>query len=292
MESIAFLIVWIWAIFTIGVSFYNIARVYFALYPVFIHYTFEEQFEWYNGLNKNKAIIIITYSLISLFIALTYGVSVIKYDSWFDVLMNLFINILLQIGLLLIIEIKMPYSIVQTFKNLLNKNFVYYPKTNNNEQKKNEVDASMQILQNINYTTISTQEKVEVLIENFIIETPFKPKNTYEKDIPGTLEKYKIDKRSKNDVELLLKGKVPKEPIIFTLLHSGAINKKIIFSFYNDHFEFMDTKTKDWKTDLDLIVDFVNKYSRFETRNKNYKDLNEGVFRITKDILSRYRDKI
>lgn len=122
-------------IFTIGASFYNVARVYFALSPVFIHFTFEEQFEWYNGLNRNKAIIIITYSLISLFIALTYGVSVLKYDNWFDVLINLFINILLQIGLLLIIEIKMPHSIIQTFKNLLNKNFVYYPKTNNGQKK-------------------------------------------------------------------------------------------------------------------------------------------------------------
>lgn len=131
-----------------------------------------------------------------------------------------------------------------------------------------------------------------MLEKHFVIETPFKPKNVYNNDISYILEKYRIDKRSKNDVELLLRGKIPKEPIIFTLLHSGAINKKIIFSFYNDHFEFMDSETKDWKTDLNLVADFVNKYSRFETANKDYKKLNQGVFRITKDILSRYRDKI
>ncbi|KFF76226.1 hypothetical protein HX13_00510 [Chryseobacterium sp. P1-3] len=59
MESLAYIIVWIWAISTIGISIYNLGRTYFALTPVMIHYTFSEQFEWYEGLNRNKAIIIV-----------------------------------------------------------------------------------------------------------------------------------------------------------------------------------------------------------------------------------------
>ncbi|AZI40192.1 hypothetical protein [Epilithonimonas vandammei] len=85
MESLAYLIVWIWAISTVGISLYNLARAYFALTPVVIHFTCEEQFEWYDGLNRNRAIIIAFYSLLSLFIALTYGVSVGKWSTFLTV---------------------------------------------------------------------------------------------------------------------------------------------------------------------------------------------------------------
>ncbi|MGE4347884.1 MAG: hypothetical protein AB7D46_10795 [Flavobacteriaceae bacterium] len=292
MESLAYLIVWIWAISTVGISLYNLARAYFALTPVVIHFTCKEQFEWYDGLNRNSAIIITFYSLLSLFIALTYGVSVIKYNDWFNILVNLFLNIIIQIGLMLIIENKMPYTIIQTCKNFFNQGFDYYPLSRIQEKKINVADKTFEILDTIKTTVTSSNTKIENLIQHYsVIETPFAPKKSTV-STQKIIEKYKINPISINDVEVLIKGRIPKQPIIFTQVYSGKINKKIIFRFFQDNFELIDNDTKDWKTGQNAILEFINKYSSFETAQTDYLELNKGNFSLTADILSRYKDKI
>jgi|GEM_PF-2900403 len=293
MESLAYIIVWIWAISTIGISIYNLGRAYFALTPVMINYTFSERFEWYEGLNRNKAIIIVFYSSLSLFIALTYGVSIIKHNDWFNILVNLFLNIIIQIGLLVIIENKMPYNIIQTFKNFLNQGFNYYPLSRIQEKKSNLIDKTFEILDIISRTTISSEKKIESILEQCsIIEIPFVPKVESIIDSQDIIKKYKIDPKSLKDVELLKRGKEPKYPIVFTQLHSGKINKKIIFTFFRDNFEIIDNETKDWKSGQNKILEFINKYSTFETKEKDYLELNEENFTLTADILSRYKDTV
>jgi hypothetical protein len=177
MDTIAYLIFCLWAIFTIGISLYNLGRVYFALTPVMIYYTYKEELVWYEGLNSNRAIIIIFYSSLSLFIALTYGVSVIKNDSWLSLIVNLFLNTIIQVGLMVIIENKMPYNLFQTIKNFCDKNYVYYPPNEIQEKKSNIIEKMFEIIQRINQTIISSEKKIEKLLEqSMLVEIPFRPK--------------------------------------------------------------------------------------------------------------------
>ncbi len=88
-----------------------------------------------------------------------------------------------------------------------------------------------------------------------------------------------------NDVEVLTKGRIPKQPIIFTQVYSGKINKKIIFRFFQDNCELIDNNTQDWKAGQNIILEFINKYSTFKTSQKDYLELNKGDFSLTADIL-------
>ncbi|AZA47108.1 hypothetical protein EG346_02355 [Chryseobacterium carnipullorum] len=293
MDTIAYLIFCLWAIFTIGISLYNLGRVYFALTPVMIYYTYKEELVWYEGLNSNRAIIIVFYSSLSLFIALTYGVSVIKNDSWLSLIVNLFLNIIIQVGLMMIIENKMPHNLIQTIKNFCDKNYVYYPPSEIQENKSNIIERIFEMIQKINQTIIASENKIEkVLEQSMLIEIPFRPKVNENMSTSDIIKHYKISPKSANDVGLLRNGKEPKNPIIFTRLHSGKVNKKIIFLFFKDNFELIDYQDKKWIAELSVILEFINKYSTFETQDKDYLELNNDKFEMTADILSRYRDKI
>lgn len=293
MDTIAYLIFCLWAIFTIGISLYNLGRVYFALTPVMIYYTYKEQLVWYEGLNSNRAIIIVFYSSLSLFIALTYGVSVIKNDNWLSLIVNLFLNIIIQVGLMIIIENKMPHNLIQTIKNFCDKNYVYYPSNEIQEKKSNIIERTFEMIQRINQTIITSENKIEKLLEqSMIVEIPFRPKANKNMSMNEIIKHYKISPKSANDVELLRNGKEPKNPIIFTRLHAGKVNKKIIFLFFKDNFELIDYQDKKWITEQTVILEFINRYSTFETQDKDYRELNDDKFELTADILSRYRDKI
>lgn len=293
MDTIAYFIFCLWAIFTIGISLYNLGRVYFALTPVMIYYTYKEELVWYEGLNGNRAIIIIFYSFLSLFIALTYGASVIKNDNWPSLIINLFFNIIIQIGLMVIIENKMPYNPIQTIKNFCDKNYVYYPPSEVQEKKSNIIERTFEMIQKINKTIITSENKIEKLLEqSMTVEIPFRPKADKNMSAKDLIKHYNISPKSINDVQSLRNGKEAKNPIIFTRLHSGKVNKKIIFLFFRDNFELIDHQTNKWTAEQSLILEFINKYSTFETQDKDYLELNDDKFELTADILSRYRDKI
>lgn len=293
MDTIAHLIFCLWAIFTIGISLYNLGRVYFALTPVMIYYTYKEQLVWYDGLNSNRAIIILFYSSLSLFIALTYGVSVIKNDSWLSLIVNLLLNIVIQVSLMIIIENKMPYNLIQTIKNFCDKNYVYYPSNEIQEKKSNILERTFEMIQRINQTIITSENKIEKLLEqSMITEIPFRPKVNKNISTSDLIKHYSISPTSANDVGLMRNGKEPKNPIIFTRLHSGKVNKKIIFLFFRDNFELIDYQNDKWITEQTVILGFINKYSTFKTQDKDYLELNDDKFELKADVLSRYRDKI
>jgi hypothetical protein len=293
MDTIAYLIFCLWAIFTIGISLYNLGRVYFALTPVMIYYTFKEELVWYEGLNSNRAVIIVFYSSLSLFIALTYGVSVIKNDSWLSLIVNLLLNIIIQIGLMIIIENKMPHNPIQTIKNFCDKNYVYYPANEIQEKKRTLIERIFEMIQKIDRTVIISENKLEKLLEqSMLLEIPFRPKASNNMSTSDVIKHYKISPKSANDIRLLRKGREPKNPIIFTCLHSGKINKKVIFLFFRDNFELIDYQSRKWIAEQSDILEFINKYSTFETQDKDYLELNNDKFELTADILSRYRDKI
>jgi len=293
MDTIAYLIFCLWAIFTIGISLYNLGRVYFALTPVMIYYTFKEELVWYEGLNSNRAVIIVFYSSLSLFIALTYGVSVIKNDSWLSLIVNLFLNIIIQIGLMIIIENKMPHNPIQTIKNFCDKNYVYYPANEIQQKKRTLIERIFEMIQKIDRTVITSENKLEKLLEqSMLLEIPFRPKASNNMSTSDVIKHYKISPKSANDIRLLRKGREPKNPIIFTCLHSGKVNKKVIFLFFRDNFELIDYQSRKWIAEQSEILEFINKYSTFETQDKDYLGLNNDKFELTADILSRYRDKI
>lgn len=293
MDTIAYLIFCLWAIFTIGISLYNLGRVYFALTPVMIYYTFKEELVWYEGLNSNRAVIIVFYSSLSLFIALTYGVSVIKNDSWLSLIVNLFLNIIIQIGLMIIIENKMPHNPIQTIKNFCDRNYVYYPANEIQEKKRTLIERIFEMIQKIDRTVITSENKLEKLLEqSMVLEIPFRPKASNNMSTSDVIRHYKISPKSANDIRLLRKGREPKNPIIFTCLHSGKVNKKVIFLFFRDNFELIDYQSRKWIAEQSEILEFINKYSTFETQDKDYLELNNDKFELTADILSRYRDKI
>ncbi|WP_449400471.1 hypothetical protein [Chryseobacterium wanjuense] len=187
----------------------------------------------------------------------------------------------------------MPYNTIQTFKNSINKSFYYYPLSKFQEKKTSVVDKTFEILDIIKRTTISSEKKIESLAQKCLsIEIPFVPKVGNAVNAQDLVKKFKIAPRSLKDVELIIKGKEPKQPIVFTQLHSGKINKKIIFTFFRENFELIDNETKEWKSGQNEILEFINKYSTFQTQDKDYLELNKENFRLTADILSRYKSVV
>ncbi len=263
MEWIGKITVWLSKIPIFLIPFYIIIRVLFTFTPVFSRYLYEEKILWYKGMNKNKFILIVILSLIILLSASILR-SDIHQNSGNRYIATLSIG-LIQVYLLYFIEKKLSYSLKDTFK-------VWYKMLKTNASSAYEAEE---------FTKIDN-----LSIGN---ELPFKLRRHFkEVQFEEIQDKFGIHIDSKYDVNRLLSGLPPQNPIIFTQKHRGSIVKKRVVLFFLFCFELYDQKNHHWLYSLNEIKSFQEEHTKFHTDDRDYRELN-GPIIIDNSIWTRYR---
>ena len=240
------------------IPIYFLFRLFFIVNPLFVNLYFEEKFSYYEGINKNRLLILFLLFLLSCFIGLTLGNEIGKISDIYNLAFYLFILILIQFVLFYMFEMKTPISIFKIVKEC-----VQNPKGILKQRK--IVFAKSEVFQSINQNGVNFKDAINLTSGDII-------KQIHRREFELIIEKYITIFQDRSSIENLFKlsnGIEIREGSISLKTDNKRNSKQNIVEVLSSLFNIQ----KNWNSLLKdrsntKIIDFLNTYIIINEREK------------------------
>lgn len=234
----------------IVIPVYLLFRLFFIIKPLFVNLYFEEKFNYYVGINKNRLLILLSLFFLSTFIGISLSKEILNTSNAYNYTFYLFILILIQFVIVYLFEMKTPVSIFKTVKECAQN-----PKEIFKQRK--IVFEENKIVQSINQNGVNFKDAVNLTNGDII-------KLVHRIEFDLITEKYIAIFQDSSSIENLYKlcnGIEIKERSILLKIDNKRKSKQNIVEILTSLFNIQ----KNWNSQIKdrtntKIVDFLNKY--------------------------------
>ncbi len=232
------------------VPIYLLFRLFFIVKPLFVNLYFEEKFNYYAGINKNRLLILLLLCFLSFFIGTFLGKEVLSISDTYKIILNLFLLVLTQFVLFYMFEVKTPRSIFKIVRD-------WFENPKEIFKQREVIFEENNVSESINQNGVNFKDAVNLTYGDII-------KQIHQREFDLIIEKYINIFQDSSSIENLYKlcnGMEIKEGSISIRINNKRNSKQNIIEILTSLFNIQknwNSQSKD-KTNT-KIIDFLNKY--------------------------------
>lgn len=234
----------------IVVPLYLLFRLFFIVKPLFVNLYFEEKFNYYKGISKNRLLILLLLCFLSFFIGTFLGKEVLSFSNTYKIILYIFLLVLTQFVLFYMFEVKTPRSIFKIVRDCIENPKEIF-------KQREVVFEESKVIVSINTNGVNFKDAVNLTNGDII-----KQINRREFDL--VIEKYRNVFRDNSSIENLYKlsnGMEIKDRSISIKIDNKRHSKQNIIEILTSLFNIQ----KNWNSQIKdktntKIIDFLNKY--------------------------------